>query len=117
MVKPQIETYTESHVYKYPKAEEIAIEQFGIFWSAEELGVHNDESDLRDRLTKAELEAIVYLQSILNKYEDHLMTETRYAQLKQINPEKASALLALNKAEAQRRYKMYQRYAAMDYSK
>lgn len=72
MVKPQIETYTESHVYKYPKAEEIAIEQFGIFWSAEELGVHNDESDLRDRLTKAELEAIVYLQSILNKYEDHL---------------------------------------------
>ena len=52
-----------------------------------------------------------------NKYEDHLMTETRYAQLKQINPEKASALLALNKAEAQRRYKMYQRYAAMDYSK
>lgn len=75
MFKPlisQIETYTESHVYKYPKAEEIAIEQFSIFWSAEELGVHNDESDLRDRLTKAELEAIVYLQSILNKYEDHL---------------------------------------------
>ena len=67
-----IETYTESHVYQYPKAEEIAIEQFGIFWAAEELGVHNDEPDLRDKLTKAEVSAICYLQSILNKYEDHL---------------------------------------------
>ncbi|MDD3170707.1 MAG: pyruvate:ferredoxin (flavodoxin) oxidoreductase [Bacilli bacterium] len=52
-----------------------------------------------------------------DKYEEHLMTETRYAQLKQINPEHAARLLALNKAEAQRRYKMYQRYLAMDYSK
>lgn len=51
-----------------------------------------------------------------NKYEDYLMSETRYSQLKQINPEKAEELLAINKEEAQRRYKMYQRYAAMDYS-
>ena len=52
-----------------------------------------------------------------DKYLDHLMTETRYAQLSKINPVKAQELLELNKAEAQRRYKMYQRYAAMDYSK
>ena len=52
-----------------------------------------------------------------DKYEDHLMTETRYAQLKKINPAEAEKLLAKNKAEAQRRYAMYQRYQAMDYSK
>ncbi len=52
-----------------------------------------------------------------DKYIDHLMTETRYAQLSKVNPVKAQELLELNKAEAQRRYKMYQRYAAMDYSK
>jgi pyruvate-ferredoxin/flavodoxin oxidoreductase len=52
-----------------------------------------------------------------DKYEQHLLTENRYAQLKKINPEHAQALLEANKAEAQRRYKMYQRYAAMDYSK
>ncbi len=51
-----------------------------------------------------------------DKYEDHLMTETRYAQLKVINPEKANELLETNKKEAQRRYQMYQRYLAMDYS-
>ena len=52
-----------------------------------------------------------------DKYQAHLMTETRYAQLSKVNPAKAAELLALNKAEAQRRYKMYQRYQAMDYSK
>ena len=45
------------------------------------------------------------------------MGETRYAQLKSVNPEKAEKLLATNKAEAQRRYRMYQRYLAMDYTK
>jgi pyruvate-ferredoxin/flavodoxin oxidoreductase len=45
------------------------------------------------------------------------MGETRYAQLKNINPEKAEALLAINKAEAKRRYEMYQKYLTMDYSK
>ncbi len=49
-------------------------------------------------------------------YNDHLMTETRYAQLSKINPENAEELLKVNKAEAQRRYKMYQRYLAMDYT-
>ena len=52
-----------------------------------------------------------------DKYEDHLLTETRYAQLRRVNPDKADELLALNKKEAQRRYAMYQRYLAMDYSK
>ena len=52
-----------------------------------------------------------------DKYEEHLLTENRYAQLKRINPAKADELLQLNKKEAQRRYAMYQRYLAMDYSK
>ena len=51
-----------------------------------------------------------------SKYEEHLMTETRYAQLKNVNPEHAAELLEINMKEAQRRYKMYQRYLAMDYS-
>lgn len=68
----QIETPSESHVYRYDYAKDVAIQQGKTFWFAEELGVHHDEDDLRTRLTKAELEACVYLQSILNKYEDHL---------------------------------------------
>ena len=52
-----------------------------------------------------------------DKYEELLLTEIRYAQLRRINPEKADLLLELNKKEAQRRYTMYQRYLAMDYSK
>ena len=52
-----------------------------------------------------------------DKYLDHLMTENRYAQLAKANPDEAQRLLELNKYEAQRRYKMYQRYVAMDYSK
>ena len=51
-----------------------------------------------------------------DKYLDHLMTETRYAQLSKVNPAKAQELLELNKAEAQRRYKMYKRYEAMDFA-
>ena len=49
-------------------------------------------------------------------YEDHLMTETRYNQLKKINPAEADELLKINKQEAQRRYKMYKRYEAMNYA-
>ncbi|MGD9886687.1 MAG: pyruvate:ferredoxin (flavodoxin) oxidoreductase [Bacilli bacterium] len=50
------------------------------------------------------------------KYDDYLMGETRYSQLKEINPEAAEKLLEINKQEAKRRYRMYQRYQAMDYS-
>ena len=49
-------------------------------------------------------------------YEEHLMSETRYAQIKNINPEHASKLLELNKKESQRRHRMYKRYEEMDYS-
>ena len=49
-------------------------------------------------------------------YDEYLMSETRYAQLKNINPAAAEELLKRNKEEAQRRYKMYQRYLSMDYS-
>ncbi len=51
-----------------------------------------------------------------SKYEEHLMTETRYAQLKNVNPAHAAELLEINMKEAQRRYKMYKRYLAMDYT-
>lgn len=51
-----------------------------------------------------------------DKYEEHLLSENRYAQLKMVNPEQADELLQVNKEEAQRRYKMYKRYVAMDYS-
>ncbi|MFA7435343.1 MAG: pyruvate:ferredoxin (flavodoxin) oxidoreductase, partial [Bacilli bacterium] len=51
-----------------------------------------------------------------DKYEDHLMSENRYAQIKNFNPEHAQKLLELNKKESQRRYNTYKRYQAMDYS-
>ena len=49
-------------------------------------------------------------------YDDYLMSETRYAQLKTINKEQADELLAINKKEAQKRYKNYQRMLKMDFS-
>jgi pyruvate-ferredoxin/flavodoxin oxidoreductase len=49
-------------------------------------------------------------------YDEYLMSETRYAQLKTINKEQADELLAINKKEAQKRYKNYQRMLKMDYS-
>jgi len=51
-----------------------------------------------------------------DRYQEFLMNEARYAQLVDINPDKAEELFALNLKEAKRRYKMYQRYEAMDYS-
>ncbi|XMB86930.1 pyruvate:ferredoxin (flavodoxin) oxidoreductase [Mycoplasmatota bacterium WC44] len=52
-----------------------------------------------------------------DKYHDFLMQEARYSQLSLINPDKAEKLLAQNKLEAQKRWAMYKRYAAMDFSK
>ncbi|HRY77413.1 MAG TPA: pyruvate:ferredoxin (flavodoxin) oxidoreductase [Candidatus Izemoplasmatales bacterium] len=52
-----------------------------------------------------------------NKYRDFLMSETRYNQLAQINPDKAEELLQANLDDSKRRYAMYKRYLAMDYSK
>ncbi len=51
-----------------------------------------------------------------DKYKDFLMSEARYAQLAKINPAHAEALLEENKVQAQRRWAMYKRYAAMDFS-
>ena len=49
-------------------------------------------------------------------YQDFLMNEGRYAQLKALNPAEAEALLEANLNDAKRRYRMYQRMLAMDYS-
>jgi pyruvate-ferredoxin/flavodoxin oxidoreductase len=49
-------------------------------------------------------------------YEEFLANESRYAQLTDINPDHAKALLEGNKAEAKRRWEMYKRYEAMDFS-
>ncbi|TVP96540.1 MAG: pyruvate:ferredoxin (flavodoxin) oxidoreductase [Acholeplasmatales bacterium] len=51
-----------------------------------------------------------------SKYKEFLMREARYAQLLSINPDQAEALYEANLQEAKRRYRMYKRYAAMDYS-
>ncbi len=50
------------------------------------------------------------------KYDEFLMNEARYSQLKDINPKKADELLEANKQAAKRRYRRYKRYEAMDYS-
>jgi len=52
-----------------------------------------------------------------SKYHEFLLSESRYAQLTQINPEHADQLLAANLKDAKQRYAMYKRYQAMDYSK
>jgi pyruvate-ferredoxin/flavodoxin oxidoreductase len=51
-----------------------------------------------------------------DKYQEHLLTENRYAQLSNVNPEHADALLKQNLKDAKRRWAMYKRYEAMDYS-
>ncbi len=55
-------------------------------------------------------------QPVWDKYQDYLLSESRYSQLAQINPDHAAELLAANLNDAKRRWKMYQRYAAMDYA-
>jgi len=51
-----------------------------------------------------------------DRYEEFLDNELRYAQLKDINPDHAKELLDGNLAEAKRRWQMYKRYEAMDFS-
>ncbi len=51
-----------------------------------------------------------------DRYQEFLMNEARYNQLVHINPDHAEELYDRNLEEAKRRYKMYQRYEAMDYS-
>ncbi|MFH0766547.1 MAG: pyruvate:ferredoxin (flavodoxin) oxidoreductase, partial [Bacillota bacterium] len=51
-----------------------------------------------------------------DKYHSYLLSEGRYAQLAQINPEHAAELLDKNLNDAKKRWAMYKRYQAMDYS-
>jgi pyruvate-ferredoxin/flavodoxin oxidoreductase len=51
-----------------------------------------------------------------DRYQEFLLNESRYAQLMDVNPEHAEGLLQANLASAKRRWAMYKRYAAMDYS-
>jgi pyruvate-ferredoxin/flavodoxin oxidoreductase len=53
---------------------------------------------------------------VWDKYHDYLLNESRYSQLAQINPDHAAELLDKNMQDAKKRWKMYQRYLAMDYS-
>ncbi len=53
---------------------------------------------------------------VWDKYHDFLLNEARFSQLAQINPDHAAELLELNLYYAKKRWAMYQRYAAMDYS-
>ena len=50
-----------------------------------------------------------------SKYDEYLMSETRYAQLKTINAAEAECLLEQNKKEAQKRYNNYQRMLKMEF--
>ncbi len=53
---------------------------------------------------------------VWDKYQDYLLSESRYSQLSQINPDHAEELLQQNLKDAKHRWAMYQRYKAMDYS-
>ncbi|MGX6591515.1 pyruvate-ferredoxin/flavodoxin oxidoreductase [Cetobacterium ceti] len=51
-----------------------------------------------------------------DKYEDYLMGEVRYATLTKSKPEAAKELFVRNKANAQRRWRQYQRLASLDFT-
>ncbi len=53
---------------------------------------------------------------VWDKYEDYLLSESRYAQLSKINPDHAKELLLANLKDAKNRWNMYQRMRNMDYS-
>jgi pyruvate-ferredoxin/flavodoxin oxidoreductase len=53
---------------------------------------------------------------VWDKYHDYLLSERRYGQLAQINPDHAAQLLEANLQDAKRRYLTYKRLAAIDYS-
>ena len=53
---------------------------------------------------------------VWDKYHDYLLSESRYAQLSQINPEHADRLLKANLKDAKNRWNNYQRMRNMDYS-
>lgn len=67
--KSMIETPTDSFVTRYHWAAEMAIGQQDIYWTAEELGVEEDEHDFKVKLNPAELHGVTVAQSVLTQYE------------------------------------------------
>ncbi len=55
-------------------------------------------------------------QPVWDKYEDFLLSESRYARLSRVNPDQAQELLQANLKDAKNRWGYYKRMAAMDYS-
>ncbi len=55
-------------------------------------------------------------EPVWDKYEDYLLSESRYAQLARVNPDHAKALLEANLKDAKNRWNYYQRLKTMDYS-
>ncbi len=68
-VKTRIESSSDSYVVNYPQAVEAAIQQTRIFWTAEELGVEKDESDLRTKCTEGERHGITTVLKLFTRYE------------------------------------------------
>ena len=68
-VKTRIETPKDSYVVDYPQAIQAAIQQTRIFWTAEELGVEKDESDLRTKCTEGERHGITTVLKLFTRYE------------------------------------------------
>jgi ribonucleotide reductase beta subunit family protein with ferritin-like domain len=64
-----IETPKDAYIVDYPQAVEAAIQQMAVFWPAEELGVEEDEADVRVNLTAGERYMLTTLQAILTQYE------------------------------------------------
>jgi ribonucleotide reductase beta subunit family protein with ferritin-like domain len=64
-----IETPKDSYVADYPQAVNAAITAQSVFWTAEELGVDKDESDVRTKLTAGERHGLMTVQSVITQYE------------------------------------------------
>lgn len=69
MTKARIETPKDSYTIDYPQAIEAAQQQAAIFWTAEELGVEQDEADVRVKFTDGERHGLMTVQSIITQYE------------------------------------------------
>ena len=68
-IRTQIESPTESYVTRYPQAIKAAQEQTRIIWFAEELGVEEDEGDVRTQCTAGERHGITTVLRLFTKYE------------------------------------------------
>ena len=68
-IRTQIESPTESYVTRYPQAIKAAQEQTRIIWFAEELGVEEDEGDVRTQCTAGERHGLTTVLRLFTKYE------------------------------------------------